>query len=170
MPKDLVIFSVEKSSSAMKKIIVALTLGITLITISCGKEAETVSTTITDTITADTLTVDSEHNAQTSLDYQGTYQGVLPCVKSDCKEIELSVQLLPDDVFIYSTKRVGIDSEELMTTGNYHFEKDGNTIVLDQIANVPNSFFIAEGKIYQLDENQKKIGGPDAEKFILMKK
>jgi len=153
----------------MKKIIVALTLGFSLLTISCGKESETVSTATTDSIIADTLIVDSHHNAKNSIDYQGTYKGVLPCIKSDCKEIELSVQLLPDDVFIYSTKRVGIDTEELMTTGNYHFENDGNTIVLDQISNVPNSFFIAEGKIYQLDEKQQKIEGPDAEKFILIK-
>lgn len=152
----------------MKKSIFALTLGFTALFVSCKNESESVKTTTTDTIVADTIAADTQ-NAQTSLDYQGSYVGVLPCVTSDCEQIELKVQLLPDDVFIYSTKRVGIDKEELMTTGNYHFENDGNTIVLDQIANVPNSFFIAEGKIYQLDKDQKKIEGPDAEKYILLK-
>lgn len=154
----------------MKKIFVALTLGLTFTIMSCKNDAETVKTTeTTDTIKIDSANVDT-HNAQTSLDYEGTYEGVLPCLKSDCKEIELKLQLMPEGVFVYSTKRLGIDNEELMTTGTYHFEEDGNTIVLDQIANVPNAFFISEGKIYQLDKDQKKIEGPDAEKYILLKK
>ena len=154
----------------MKKIFVALTLGFTFIMISCKNEAETVKTTeTTDTIAVDSTQVDT-HNAQTSIDYEGTYEGILPCIKSDCKEIELKLQLMPDGVFVYSTKRIGIDQEELMTTGTFHFEEDGNTIVLDQIANVPNAFFISEGKIYQLDQNQKKFEGANAEKYILLKK
>lgn len=154
----------------MKKIFVALTLGLTFAMLSCKNDAESVkSTNTTDTIKIDSTTVDT-HTAQTSIDYEGTYEGVLPCIKSDCKEIELKLQLMPDGVFVYSTKRLGIDQEELMTTGTFHFENDGNTIVLDQIANVPNAFFISEGKIYQLDKNQKKIEGPDAEKYILLKK
>jgi len=154
----------------MKKIFVALTLGLTFAMLSCKNDAESVkSTNTTDTIKIDSTTVDT-HTAQTSIDYEGTYEGVLPCIKSDCKEIELKLQLMPDGVFVYSTKRLGIDQEELMTTGTFHFENDGNTIVLDQIANVPNAFFISEGKIYQLDKDQKKIEGPDAEKYILLKK
>ncbi|WP_322971745.1 copper resistance protein NlpE [Faecalibacter sp. LW9] len=154
----------------MKKIFVALTLGVTFAMLSCKNDAESVkSTNTTDTIKIDSTTVDT-HTAQTSIDYEGTYEGVLPCIKSDCKEIELKLQLMPDGVFVYSTKRLGIDQEELMTTGTFHFENDGNTIVLDQIANVPNAFFISEGKIYQLDKDQKKIEGPDAEKYILLKK
>ncbi|HEY4539395.1 MAG TPA: copper resistance protein NlpE N-terminal domain-containing protein [Faecalibacter sp.] len=154
----------------MKKIFVALTLGLTFAMLSCKNDAESVkSTNTTDTIKIDSTTVDT-HTAQTSIDYEGTYEGVLPCIKSECKEIELKLQLMPDGVFVYSTKRLGIDQEELMTTGTFHFENDGNTIVLDQIANVPNAFFISEGKIYQLDKDQKKIEGPDAEKYILLKK
>lgn len=154
----------------MKKIFVAFTLGLTFSLLSCKNEAETVKTTeTTDTIPTDSIAVD-HHNAQTSLDFEGTYEGVLPCIKLDCKEIELKLQLMPDGLFVYSTKRLGIDKEELMTSGTYHFEADGNTIVLDQIANVPNAFFIAEGKIYQLDKDQKKIEGPNAEKYILLKK
>lgn len=137
---------------------------------SCGKDSETIpKATENDTIVVDSTFVD-EHNAQNSLDYEGVYEGVLPCIKSDCKEIELKLELKPDNYFIYSTKRVNIDQEASYTTGTYHFEKDGNTITLDEIANVPNSFFIAEGRIYQLDKNQQKIEGPDAEKFILKKK
>ena len=138
--------------------------------INCKNEKETVHTVeVNDTIKVDTVFAD-EHNAKNSLDYEGTYEGVLPCIKGDCKEIELSLKLMKDGIFVYSTKRVGIDKEQLMTSGTYHFEADGNTIVLDQIADVPNAFFISEGKIYQLDKDQKKIEGDNAEKYILNKK
>ena len=153
----------------MNKFFVAFVIA-SLALVNCKNEKETVQTVETnDTVKVDTVFAD-EHNAKNSLDYEGTYEGTLPCMKGDCKEIELSLKLMKDGIFVYSTKRVGIDKEQLMTSGTYHFEADGNTIVLDQIADVPNSFFISEGKIYQLDKNQKKIDGPDAEKFILKKK
>lgn len=154
----------------MKKFSIALFIASLTLFNSCGKDSETISNSNeNDSTSIETPIVDG-HNAQNSLDYEGIYEGVLPCIKSDCKEIELSLELKPDGFFIYSTKRVGVDKEAAFTTGTFHFEEDGNTIALDQIANVPNSFFIAEGKIYQLDKNQQKIEGPDAEKFILKKK
>ena len=103
------------------------------------------------------------------INYQGTYQGVLPCIKSDCKEIELSVQLLQDQQYIYATKRIGIDDEPLLTTGIFDYDTINQIITLEQIANVPNSFYIEEGKIYQLDKNEQKIKGPDANRYILLK-
>ena len=155
----------------MKKIYTSIFLSSLLFLASCGNDKENVQDVVSnDTISVTDTIISDGHNAQNSLDYEGTYEGVLPCSISDCKEIEMSLKLMPDNVFVYGTKRRGIDKEELMTTGTYHFEKDGNTIVLEEIANVPNSFFISEGKIYQLDKDQKKIEGADAEKYILMKK
>lgn len=154
----------------MNKFFVAFVIASSFALVNCKNEKETVKNTdTTDSIKVDSVIAD-QHNAQNSLDYEGTYEGVLPCIKNDCKEIELSLKLMKNGIFVYSTKRVGIDKEQLMTSGTYHFEADGNTIVLDQIADVPNSFFISEGKIYQLDKDQKKIEGPDEEKYVLIKK
>ncbi len=153
----------------MKKISIATVFASFILFSSCGKETKTVSNPSTNDSVQTTETVVDGHNAQNSLDYEGVYEGTLPCIKSDCKEIELSLELKPDNYYIYATKRLGVDQEPSYTTGTYHFEKDGNTIVLDEIANVPNSFFISEGKIYQLDKNQQKIEGPNADKFILTK-
>lgn len=137
--------------------------------VNCKNEGKVNGTSEDDSIsTSDTIT--HSPNAKNSIDFYGTYEGILPCFNGDCKEIELSIQLMDNDVFIYSTKRVGVDKEPLMTTGNYHFEANGNIIVLDQIANVPNAFYVSEGKIYQLDKEHKKIEGENAEKYILLKK
>ena len=56
-----------------------------------------------------------------------------------------------------------------MTTGTFQFKEDGNTIVFPEIANVPNAFLVEEGKIIQLDKNQKKIESADSAKFVLTK-
>ncbi|RLZ12621.1 copper resistance protein NlpE [Faecalibacter macacae] len=154
----------------MKKISITFLIAGSFIFTSCGNDKDSVQSTKTNDSIVVTDTIVDSHNAKNSLDYEGIYEGILPCINSDCKEIELSLKLMPDNMFVYGTKRVGVDKEELMTTGTYHFEEDGNTIVLEQIANVPNSFFVSEGKIYQLDKNQKKIEGDDAEKYILLKK
>ncbi|MBF0597575.1 copper resistance protein NlpE [Faecalibacter rhinopitheci] len=155
----------------MKRFVIACLVATGLLFVSsCKNETETVDTINTnDTIQLED-SISTASNAENSIDYIGSYEGILPCIDTNCKEIELSLKLMPDNIFVYSTKRIDIDKEALMTTGTYHFEQDGNTIVLDQISNVPNAFFIAEGKIYQLDKEQNKIEGANAEKFILKKK
>lgn len=155
----------------MKRLLITclVATGLLLVT-NCKNEKEKIDTELLNDSIPEIDTISTTSNAKNSIDYIGTYEGVLPCIKSDCKEIELSLKLMPENIFVYSTKRINIDKEALMTTGTYHFEQDGNTIVLDQIADVPNAFFISEGKIYQLDKNQKRIEGENAEKFILNKK
>ena len=108
-------------------------------------------------------------SAENSIEYSGTYKGILPCYEKDCKEVEMEIKLLPNKGYVYSTKRVGLDKTAIMTTGVFHFEKDGNTIVFPEIANVPNAFLVEEGKISQLDKNQKKIESADSTKFELKK-
>ncbi len=147
-----------------KSILLSLFL-LSLTFISCTKEKETLDKEVND-ITA----IESPKTAENSIDYEGTYQGILPCIKDNCKEVELIIQLLPNNNYIYSVKRINIDNEPLLTTGIFEFEADGNTIVLPSIANVPNSFLIEENKMYQLDKNQQKIAGPKAEQFALHKK
>ena len=48
---------------------------------------------MTDT-NAITTAIDSTHNAQNSLDWNGTYKGVLPC--ADCAGIEKEITLYKD--------------------------------------------------------------------------
>lgn len=148
----------------MKKLLFLSLISLPFIFTSCNKEKKTLENEVNDIEVIETPKV---------LDitqYEGTYQGILPCIKNDCDEIELTVQLLPNNNFIYSTKRVGIDDEPLMTTGIFEVNEEKNIITLEQIADVPNSFYLADGKIYQLDKNEEKITGPNADKFVLLKK
>lgn len=108
-------------------------------------------------------------SAEKSIQYEGTYKGILPCYEKDCKEVEMEIKLLPNKGYVYSTKRLGLDKMAIMTTGTFQFKEDGNTIVFPEIANVPNAFLVEEGKIIELDKNQKKIESADSAKFVLTK-
>ena len=149
----------------MRKSILLSLFFLSLTFISCNKEKD-----VLDKEVEGITQIETPKTVENSLNYEGTYEGILPCIESDCKEIELSIQLLPDHHYIYSTKKIGIDDEPLLTAGVFEFEEDGNTIVFPSIANVPNSFLIEKKQIYQLDKNQQKIKGPNASRFILKKK
>jgi uncharacterized lipoprotein NlpE involved in copper resistance len=151
----------------MKKIILATLTTVALTTFSCKSEKEDVKNEVETTI--DSTKIEAT-TAEKLNQYEGTYNGTLPCFTNDCKEVEVEIKLLPNKGYVYSTKRLGVDKDKLMTTGTFHFEKDGNTIVLPEIANVPNAFFVENGKIIQLDKDQKRIETADSAKFELIKK
>lgn len=150
----------------MKKIILATFTIAAFVVSSCKSETESVKNEVENT--TDSLKVETK-TAESSIQFEGTYKGILPCFEKDCKEVEMEIRLLPNKGYVYSTKRLGFDKDAIMTTGTFHFEEDGNTIVFPEIANVPNAFLVEEGKISQLDKDQKKIETADSTKFELRK-
>lgn len=146
----------------MKNYILALFTLTSLIIFSCKSEKEEVNTEIE---TTDSITEPTEK----LINYEGTYKGVFPCEKGDCKTIEMEVKLLPNHGYVYSTKRAGVDKMALKTTGVFEFEKDGTIIVLPEIADAPNGYLLEDGKITRLDKNKNKIITADSAKFILTK-
>lgn len=150
----------------MKKIILAIFTIAAFVVSSCKSETEPVKNEVE--IVEDSLKVETK-TAENSIQFDGTYKGILPCFEKKCKEVEMEIKLLPNKGYVYSTKRIGLDNTALMTTGTFQFKEDGNTIVFPEIANVPNAFLVEEGKIIQLDKNQKRIETADSTKFELKK-
>ena len=55
-------------------------------------------------------------------------------------------------------------------SGNFSWNKSGNTITLLGIDNQPNTFFVGENRLWELDKKGRKITGSDADKYILNKR
>ena len=153
----------------MKKVVIAVSL-VFLSLISCQKQAEKdgksgdTTTVVNDSASS---TVSDEHNSQNSLDYLGMYKGVLPC--ADCNGISTNIILNKDlsyeIITVYLGKREKIHREK----GTFTWNKDGNTIILNEIKNAPNQYFVGENTLIQLDMEGKRITGELANKYVLVK-
>lgn len=108
-----------------------------------------------------------EHNAKNSLDYVGTYKGVLPC--ADCEGIETTITLNQDETYTSTTKYLGKSNEEFKEIGDYTWMEDGNRISAEGIDTPPVYYFVAEGKLIQLDTEGNEISGNLAKNYELMK-
>lgn len=123
--------------------------------------------TVNESTGKDTSKVTDGHHARSSLDWAGTYKGVVPC--ADCEGIETEIMLHSDNTYMLSAKYLGKkDAAEYKSEGKWKW-LDGSNIELEGIENGPSKYFVAENKIIQLDMEGKKIGGNLAEKYALKK-
>lgn len=147
----------------MKKIIIS-TFAIALL-ISCKTNSSSDSQPTNDSITIETavVAVIDEHNAQNSLDYMGTYKGVLPTASGEGMEVTIT---LSDNTYTKSTVYIGKDAKPFEEKGSYSWNENGNTITLDNLEK-PNQYLVQEGKLVQLDVEGNKITGDLADKYTL---
>jgi len=109
-------------------------------------------------------------NARVSLDWAGTYTGVLPC--ADCIGIQTTVELKFDKTYKKSVIYLGRDENVFQTTGTFTWNKEGNTITFDnknETGGFPTRYFVAENKLIQLDIDGSRITGDLADRYILRK-
>ncbi len=110
---------------------------------------------------------DAAHNAKNSLDYVGTYKGVLPC--ADCHGLETEIVINENSTFCIKTKYQGKGDKIYMQKGNFSWNKKGDIIILTDIKNAPNQYFVGENTLTQLDVYGKKITGSLSEEYMLSK-
>lgn len=102
------------------------------------------------------------HEAKTSLDYQGTYVGTLPC--ADCEGIAIKL-ILVEDTFSLETTYLGKSQEVISNTGTYSWTKQKNVI---QLSN-QDYYWVIENQLVKLDMQGNKISGALADKYYLKK-
>lgn len=107
-----------------------------------------------------------EGSAQSSLDWNGTYKGVLPC--ASCEAIETKLTLNQDKTYELSETYKGKDDKPVISKGKFEFGKDGSVITLDAAAE-KRQYFIGENHIIALDQEGKVIKGDLAKKYELQK-
>ncbi|WP_417444838.1 copper resistance protein NlpE N-terminal domain-containing protein [Joostella sp.] len=144
------------------KVITISMLSMVLLATGCNEKAKKEEDKTT-SATEETM-VDS-HNSENSLDWNGTYSGVLPC--ADCEGIETTIQLNDDKTYSIVSSYMGKEGEPHTSTGSFAWNEKGNQITLDKDAN--QQYFVGENTITKLDNSGNKIEGDLADKYVLNK-
>ncbi|MBK9290953.1 MAG: copper resistance protein NlpE N-terminal domain-containing protein [Bacteroidetes bacterium] len=112
---------------------------------------------------------DPAHNSRISLDWPGTYLGVLPC--ADCEGIATTIHLNPDETYELEMTYLGKESNNFYAfNGEFAWDEDGNIITLSDFDGGAPHFRVGENKLFQLDIDKKPIEGELSEMYVLNKK
>ena len=141
----------------MKTINITIIL-ITIILSSCNAKKNSSNEKTVETI------VDT-HNSLNALDWNGTYQAILPC--ADCEGINTLLTLNDDLTFIKNSKYLGKDDSIFEDKGSFSWDETGQIITLNN--DKKNQYFVGENRIWMLDKDAKKITGDLAQHYILNK-
>lgn len=87
-----------------------------------------------------------EHNARNSLDYVGTYKGILPVNE---KSMKLTI-ILSDSTYTLQGEIEG-EKIKLANDGKYTWDEVGSTISLEGVES-PNQYWVVEGALVPLLE------------------
>jgi uncharacterized lipoprotein NlpE involved in copper resistance len=139
----------------------------------CNEPAKETTAVTTDTIapvqqdtTAAKMT--TADNSQTSLDWPGTYKGVVPC--ADCEGIETTITIGQDSSYTLTTSYLGKkDAKPFEKKGKFIWDAYGSTILLSGITNAPDKYKVGENVLIQLDMSGNTITGDLADKYRLQK-
>lgn len=106
-------------------------------------------------------------NSQNALDWQGTYQGTLPC--ADCYGIKMSLTLNRDNSYSMTEEYLGKSKKVFDRSGKFEWSDDGGSISI-QDGDSKYFFKVGENQLFKLSlEDRKVIEGKLADQYILHK-
>lgn len=143
----------------MKNKVMILAAAITLV--ACGGNQQ--KKTVTEEVKADAVKVDM-HDAESSLDYQGTYTGIFPA--ADCPGIDMRLTLKKDGTYSLHMKYLERDSE-FDEKGAYKVK--GNLLTLNPMDGQPEYYKVEENQVRKLDADKQPVTGALAENYVLKK-
>ncbi|MHA3981501.1 copper resistance protein NlpE [Acinetobacter venetianus] len=151
----------------MKKSIIALSLA-SIFLVACSKADNKNNQEQTPTAASEVVAVDSAHTAENSLDWNGTYKGVLPC--ADCEGIETELELNADKTYELKETYLGKgDGKAFESKGSFQFDANNTSVIeLDKTGD-NRKYFVAEGYLKALDMEGNEITGDLADKYELKK-
>lgn len=111
---------------------------------------------------------DPAHNSRNSVDWDGVYQGTVPC--ADCEGISTVIMLNRDLTFSLETMYLGKSDVSFQEEGNFSWTDDGSTVILDLDGELqPTRYHVGENRLTQLDLNGDRITGELADSYVLLK-
>lgn len=124
-----------------------------------GQDAEQLSEA------TDSMNFDPAHNSQNSLDWDGTYSGVIPC--ADCPGIETTIVINADETFSYSGEYMDRDLI-VEDNGKFMWHDDGSAIHLVG-KDVNMKLKVGENRLIMLDQEGNIIEGELEDHYVLDK-
>lgn len=108
-----------------------------------------------------------EHSSKNSLDYEGTYQGTIPC--ADCNGIKTTVSLFKDGTFLRTVEYLGKEDDATPEEGEYIWNDKGSAISLETSNGGTQMYQVGENVLFHLDLEGNIITGDLAELYKLSK-
>jgi heat shock protein HslJ len=90
------------------------------------------------------------HNSQNSLDWSGVYEGIVAC--QGCPGTQMRLMLGKDGRFELSRRALVRSATPATATGQFTWQPDGNTIVLDASGGA-QGFAVGEGRVIVLNSD-----------------
>lgn len=116
---------------------------------------------------ADTVkSPDSAHHSQNSLDWNGTYEAIVPC--ADCPGIKSTLTLNKDKTFNITEEYIDRNSKN-NDKGTFEWDASGSVITLNG-KSAKYKYKVGENKLFQLDMDGKEIDGPNKDLYVFHKK
>ncbi|MEY8761056.1 copper resistance protein NlpE [Chryseobacterium tongliaoense] len=109
---------------------------------------------------------DDAHNSQNSLDWNGTYEAVVPC--ADCPGIKTTLTLNKDNTFSITEEYLERKSKN-EDKGSFEWDSTGSIITLKG-KNANYKYKVGENTLTQLDLSGKPIDGPNKDLYVFKKK
>jgi heat shock protein HslJ len=104
-------------------------------------------------------------NSMISVDWAGTYQGILPC--ADCEGIKTQIVLSKDLSYVLETQYLGKDEKVFQTKGLFKWDEKGSRITLDDAGK--QIYLVGENRLFHLDKDGNRIPGDLAGKYVMEK-
>ena len=110
------------------------------------------------------------HNSRNSLDWAGTYSGVLPC--SDCRGVETYLTINTDNTYEIKRRYLtsDVDSlEEVETRGTFVWNELGSIITLKELQEDVPELKVGELFLIPVDPNGFELKAEPGNNFKLLK-
>ncbi|MCH8537529.1 MAG: copper resistance protein NlpE N-terminal domain-containing protein [Alkalimonas sp.] len=114
-----------------------------------------------------TTVPDPAHNSRNALDWDGRYEGVLPC--ADCEGIKTKLTLQQDGHYQLETQYLGKSEKVFREHGQFEWDDSGQIVTLQRQQPGGDQFFVGENVLWQLDMDGQRVQGELAEHYKLHK-
>lgn len=149
---------------------ILLSLSLLLAFTGCKiNEAEKEHVSADDLIPFNASQIDA-YNSKNSLDWEGSYSGVLPC--EDCVGIDTFLKINRDHTYMVIQKFVDsadVLSEEVKNEGTFFWNEVGSNITLETVEGDINTFRVGELFLTPLNINGIEIRSEPGNNFKLLK-